>query len=74
MKPWERTSTTGGRRCEEQMAVLKELWSKDVVNFAGRWHTITHAGINPLPVQQPIPVWIGGRVLGFMGPFPPIRP
>ena len=59
-----------GRRCEEQMAVLKELWSKDVVNFSGRWHTITHAGINPLPVQKPIPIWIGAGSSVY-GPIPP---
>ena len=48
-----------GRRCEEQIEVLRRLWTQDVVNFQGRWHSITHAGINPLPVQRPIPVWIG---------------
>ena len=28
--------------------------------FEGRWHSIPTAGINPLPVQRPIPIWIGG--------------
>jgi probable F420-dependent oxidoreductase len=50
---------TRGRRSEEQIAVMRALWTQEVVNFEGRWHKITHAGINPLPVQQPIPVWIG---------------
>jgi alkanesulfonate monooxygenase SsuD/methylene tetrahydromethanopterin reductase-like flavin-dependent oxidoreductase (luciferase family) len=31
-----------------------------VVDFDGRWHRIPAAGINPLPVQRPIPIWIGG--------------
>src|ERR671915_2234773 len=35
-----------GRRCEEQMAVLRALWTEEVVNFQGRWHRITEAGIN----------------------------
>lgn len=48
-----------GRRCEEQIAVLRALWTQDVVHFQGRWHTITHAGLNPMPVQRPIPIWIG---------------
>ena len=48
-----------GRRCEEQIAVLRTLWTQEVVNFQGRWHRITHAGLNPLPVQRPIPIWIG---------------
>ena len=50
---------TRGRRSEEQIAVMRALWTQEVVNFEGRWHKITHAGINPLPVQRPIPVWIG---------------
>jgi alkanesulfonate monooxygenase SsuD/methylene tetrahydromethanopterin reductase-like flavin-dependent oxidoreductase (luciferase family) len=31
------------------------------VTFSGRWHTIPDAGLNPLPVQRPIPLWFGGR-------------
>ena len=50
-----------GRRSEEQIAVLRALWTEEVVTFRGEWHTITAAGINPLPIQRPIPVWIGGR-------------
>ena len=48
-----------GRRCDEQIDLLRQLWTQEVVNFQGRWHSITHAGLNPLPVQRPIPVWIG---------------
>ena len=48
-----------GRRSEEQIAVLRALWTQDSVGFKGRWHRISHAGLNPLPVQRPIPVWIG---------------
>ena len=50
-----------GRRMEEQIAVMRELWTKPLVNFSGRWHTIPDAGINPIPVQRPIPVWFGGH-------------
>lgn len=50
-----------GRRSEEQIAVLRQLWTQEVVNFKGRWHQITAAGLNPLPVQRPIPIWLGGR-------------
>jgi probable F420-dependent oxidoreductase len=50
-----------GRRSEEQLAVLRALWTEEVVNFQGRWHQITDAGLNPLPVQRPIPIWLGGR-------------
>ncbi len=51
---------TRGARSEEQIAVLRALWTEPVVSFTGRWHTIDAAGINPLPVQRPIPIWIGG--------------
>jgi probable F420-dependent oxidoreductase len=48
-----------GRRIEEQIAVLRALWTEPVITFHGRWHHIEEAGINPLPVQRPIPVWMG---------------
>ena len=49
-----------GRRSVEQINLLRALWTEDVVNFKGRWHQVTHAGINPPPVQRPIPIWLGG--------------
>lgn len=52
--------TNRGRRSEEQIAVLRQHWTNPTVNFQGRWHKITDAGINPLPVQRPIPIWFGG--------------
>jgi probable F420-dependent oxidoreductase len=53
---------TRGRALEEQIEVLRRLWTEPVVTFTGDRHTITAAGINPLPVQRPIPIWIGGGV------------
>ncbi|MCH7605637.1 MAG: LLM class F420-dependent oxidoreductase [Chloroflexi bacterium] len=50
---------TRGQRVEEQIAVLRALWTQEVVDFQGRWHKISHAGLNPPPVQRPIPVWMG---------------
>ena len=49
-----------GRRVEEQIALLRALWTQESVDFAGRWHTVSGAGLNPMPVQRPIPVWMGG--------------
>ena len=49
-----------GIRSEEQIDVMRALWTQELVTFEGRWHKITDAGLNPLPVQRPIPVWIGG--------------
>jgi len=71
-----------GRREEEQVEVLRLLWTQQVVNFKGRWHSIPGAGLNPLPVQRPIPIYLGGRsdpayrriariADGWMPQFPP---
>ena len=49
-----------GRRLEEQIDLMRRLWTEPVLDYEGRWHTVTAAGINPLPVQRPIPIWIGG--------------
>ncbi|HEV7467252.1 MAG TPA: LLM class F420-dependent oxidoreductase [Candidatus Dormibacteraeota bacterium] len=51
---------TRGRRVEEQIEVLRLLWSQDLVTFHGRFHHFTGAGINPRPPRGSIPVWIGG--------------
>jgi probable F420-dependent oxidoreductase len=48
-----------GRRCEEQIEVMRRLWSHDLVTFEGRWHKITDAGIHPRPTRR-IPIWFGG--------------
>lgn len=47
-------------RQEEQIFLMRELWTKPIVNFQGRFHRVTHAGLNPMPVQRPIPIWLGG--------------
>jgi probable F420-dependent oxidoreductase len=51
---------TRGKRLEEQVAVLRRLWTEPLVTYDGRWHHIPDAGLNPLPVQRPIPIWFGG--------------
>ncbi len=71
-----------GRREEEQIEVMRMLWTQKSVNFKGKWHSIPGAGIKPLPIQQPIPVWIGGSTdpafkrIGKMGDgwMPQFRP
>lgn len=51
---------TRGRREEEQIEVLRLLWTQPIVTYEGRWHRLPAVGINPLPVQRPIPIWLGG--------------
>ena len=48
-----------GRRIEEQIALLRRLWTEPSVTFDGTWHHVDRAGINPLPVRRPIPLWMG---------------
>jgi probable F420-dependent oxidoreductase len=53
--------STRGRRVEEQVVLMRQLWTQPLVEFSGDWHTILDAGINPLPIQRPIPIWFGGH-------------
>jgi probable F420-dependent oxidoreductase len=48
-----------GRRSAEQVEVLRALWTRPVVDFRGAFHRISHAGLNPMPIQRPIPIWFG---------------
>ena len=48
-----------GRRYAEQIRLLRAFWTNDVVGFDGKYHKVDHAGVNPLPVQRPIPIWMG---------------
>ncbi|MFN8559617.1 MAG: LLM class F420-dependent oxidoreductase [Dehalococcoidia bacterium] len=71
-----------GRRLDEQVELLRRLWTEPVVDFEGLYHTVPRAGINPLPVQRPIPIWMGGmsdpvirRVATYAdGWYPRMRP
>jgi probable F420-dependent oxidoreductase len=71
-----------GRRLSEQIGLLRRLWTEDVVTHEGEFDTVTAAGLAPLPVQRPIPVWIGGssdaayRRIGRLadGWFPQVAP
>jgi probable F420-dependent oxidoreductase len=74
--------TDRGRRETEQIELLRRLWTEESVTFAGRFETVTGAGLAPLPVQRPIPVWLGGasapayRRMGRLadGWFPQVPP
>ena len=52
---------TRGKRCTEQMQLLKKLWTEEQVEFQGEFDQVSGAGLNPLPIQRPIPMWIGAR-------------
>jgi len=48
-----------GRRQEEQVELMRALWTQDSLTFEGRYHTVTAASINPRPAA-PVPIWFGG--------------
>ena len=59
---------TRGARCEEQIDLLRRLWTEASVDFKGRWDTVQGAGIDPRPAR-PLPIWIGAAGV----PVPRIR-
>lgn len=50
-----------GGQIEEQISVLRAMWTQPVVTFQGTWHTLEEAHQAPLPIQRPIPIWLGGH-------------
>jgi probable F420-dependent oxidoreductase len=74
--------STRGKRMEEQIGLLRRLWTERSVTHEGTFDTIVGAGLAPLPVQRPIPIWIGGlspaafRRIGRLadGWFPRVEP
>jgi probable F420-dependent oxidoreductase len=73
---------TRGRRIEEQVGLMRRLWTEPSLSHEGAFDRITGAGIAPLPVQRPIPVWFGAqsapayRRVGRLadGWFPQVQP
>ncbi len=50
-----------GKIMEEQFDLMRLLWSQEIVDYNGHHHTVTAAGINPLPTHRRIPLWVGGQ-------------
>ncbi|WP_066363795.1 LLM class F420-dependent oxidoreductase [Herbidospora mongoliensis] len=53
--------TTRGRRIDEQVPLLRRLWTELSLSFTGEFDQVTGAGLAPLPVQRPIPIWFGAQ-------------
>jgi probable F420-dependent oxidoreductase len=51
---------TRGKRSEAQITLLRKLWTQRLVTLKDEWHDIPDMGLLPMPVQQPIPIWLGG--------------
>jgi probable F420-dependent oxidoreductase len=52
--------STRGKIFEEQIELLRELWTKPKVTMKTPYHSLSGVGLRPLPVQRPVPIWIGG--------------
>ncbi len=52
--------TNRGKRCEEQVDLMRKLWTNKEVDYKGEYHTVPESGFNPNSVQKPIPIWFGG--------------
>jgi len=71
-----------GRRMSEQIGLLRRLFTEPTITEVGTYETVRGAGLAPMPVQQPIPIWIGGssvaayKRMGRLadGWFPQVRP
>jgi probable F420-dependent oxidoreductase len=50
-----------GKRIEEQIGLMRQLWSRPEVTFSGNHHQISAAGLRPMP-RRLIPVWMGATV------------
>ncbi|MEY4136922.1 MAG: hypothetical protein RL205_1050, partial [Actinomycetota bacterium] len=50
---------TRGKRLDEQIVLMRELWEKLLVTFDGSFHQLERCCINPRPTRS-IPIWIGG--------------
>jgi probable F420-dependent oxidoreductase len=50
-----------GKRLDEDITLLRTLWSNEDVTFHGNYTTLDHAVFAPLPTQEKIPIWIGGN-------------
>ena len=61
---WQATGRVAGergRRADEVLEIAQRLWRGEEVHFVGRFHRLAGATIAPLPIQQPLPCWIGGN-------------
>jgi probable F420-dependent oxidoreductase len=54
------------KRVEEQVELLRRLWTDESVTFEGAYERTTGVGILPMPVQRPIPIWFGGIAPGAL--------
>ncbi|MBV8087203.1 MAG: LLM class F420-dependent oxidoreductase [Chloroflexi bacterium] len=60
--PWQRR----GAMANESMRVMRELWTTDFPAFHGKDWNFENLRFSPKPVQNPLPMWVGGASAGAM--------
>ena len=66
-RPMPRSASRGrnaSSRFEECLEIMRKLWTSDNVTHEGKYWQFSNVTINPKPVQQPLPVWLGGDADG----------
>jgi alkanesulfonate monooxygenase SsuD/methylene tetrahydromethanopterin reductase-like flavin-dependent oxidoreductase (luciferase family) len=48
-----------GKRLEEQVVLLRRLWSEPFITFEGQYHRLDNLGLNQLPPRIPILLGVG---------------
>ena len=48
-------------RFVETFGIMKLLWEEDDVSYSGRHYNFSGVSINPKPISQPLPMWIGAN-------------
>ncbi len=58
----ERVFTRRGAATDEQLRILKTVWTEDVASFEGEFYRFDRLGALPHPLQKPYPpIWVGGH-------------
>jgi probable F420-dependent oxidoreductase len=54
--PWDQR----GKRADEQLQIFEHLFNEKAPSFEGQFYRFPEVGFEPKPVQQPVPIWVGG--------------
>jgi len=54
--PWDQR----GKRSDEQLQLFEQLFTADTPTFDGEFYQLPEVGFEPKPIQQPVPIWVGG--------------
>ncbi len=49
-----------GARADEQLDIYRLVWTQDEPSFEGKYYSFPTIGFSPKPIQNPLPIWVGG--------------